>query len=141
MAKTPVPNLIVEFISDPGNLHFLSVIEYGGKEYLVVVDNISETEVGAYVVDLIQQEKIDFKAFYSLVTRWFYASSDFVPLSFEVSKLGLTPILGKIYRTFETPHVTRLRGNGFCFDFEESCKIRRRKVSTIQSPKDLRLKA
>lgn len=140
MAKKKVPSLIVEFASDSGNLYYLSVLEYRRKNYLCIVDNISSEEVGAYVLDFAQQEKLDLKQLMSVITYWFYRGSTAYPLSFEFSRLGITPATNRIYKTFELAHVTRLIGFDFRYDFESPPKIRRRRVSLIPAGAEIRLK-
>lgn len=140
MAKKRIPNLIVEFASDSGTMFFLSVLQYRKEDFLVVVDNISSEEVGAYVLDFAQQEQLNVQELMSLVTRWFYESSMKHPLSFELSKLGIGPAVNRIYKTFELAHVTRLIGYDFRYDFETAPKIRRRRVSLIPAGAEIRLK-
>lgn len=140
MAKKKVPSLIVEFASDSGNLYYLSVLEYRRQNYLCIVDNISSEEVGAYVLDFAQQEKLDLKQLMSIITYWFYRGSTQYPLSFEFSRLGITPATNRIYKTFELAHVTRLIGHDFRYDFESAPKVRRRRVSLIPAGTEVRLK-
>lgn len=140
MAKKRIPNLIVEFASDSGTMFFLSVLQYRKEDFLVIVDNISSEEVGAYVLDFAQQEQLNVRELMTLVTRWFYESSMKHPLSFELSKLGIGPVVNKIYKTFELAHVTRLIGYDFRYDFETAPKIRRRRVSLIPAGTEIRLK-
>lgn len=140
MAKKRVPELVVEFVSDAGSLHYLSVIEYRKENYLVVVDNITSEEVGAYVLDFAQQAKLDTKQLLSVVTEWFYRGSERYPLSFEFSRRGMTPFATKIYRNFELTHVTRLIGNDFRFDVENAPKIRRRRVGMIPAGVEIKIK-
>lgn len=140
MAKRKIPNLIVEFASDTGNLHYLSVIEYRRQNYLVVVDNITSEEVGAYVLDFAQQEKIDLRALMEVITTWFYRGSHTYPLSFEFSRLGIAGLTTRIYKTFELTHVTRLIGFDFRFDMETPPKVKRRRVSLIPAGTEIRLK-
>jgi len=140
VAKRKIPNLIVEYASDSGNLHYLSVIEYRRQNYLAVIDNITTQEIGAYVLDHVQQEKLDLRELMAIITFWFYKGSDKYPLSFEFSRLGLTPATTRIYKTFELAHVTRLIGADFKFDVESAPKIRRRRVSLIPAGTEVRLK-
>ena len=140
MAKKRVPNLIVEFASDSGNMFFLTVLEYRRQNYLAIIDNVTSEEVGAYVLDFAQQERLDLRQLLSAITLWFYRGSGKYPLSFEFSRLGMTPMTNLIYKTFELPHVTRLIGNDFRFDLETPPKIRRRRVSLIPAGTEVRLK-
>jgi hypothetical protein len=140
VAKKKVPSLIVEFASDSGNLHYLSVLEYRRENYLVVVDNISDEDVGAYVLDFAQQEKLDTKSLMSIITYWFYRGSHRYPLSFEFSRLGISNQTNRIYKTFELPHVTRLIGNDFKYNLTEQPKVRRRRANMIPAGTEVRLK-
>lgn len=140
MAKKKIPSLIVEFASDSGNLYYLSVIEYRRQNYLAIIDNITSEEIGAYVLDFAQQEKLDLQTLMSVITYWFYRGSHQYPLSFEFSRLGITPAANRIYKTFELAHVTRLIGYDFRYDFESPPKVRRRRVSLIPAGTEVRLK-
>lgn len=140
MAKKKIPNLIVERVSDIGSLYFLSMIEYKRDNYLTVINNIDEEEVGAYVLDFAQQEQINVQELMTVITRWFYQGSYYHPLSFEFSRLGLTPITNRIYKAFELTHVTRLVGNDFSYDLNASPKIRRRRASMIPAGVEVHLK-
>lgn len=140
MAKKKVPNLIVEYASDSGNMFFLTVLEYRRQNYLAIIDNVTSEEVGAYVLDFAQQERLDLNQLLSVVTLWFYRGAGKYPLSFEFSRLGMSPMTNRIYKTFELPHVTRLIGNDFRFDLETPPKIRRRRVSLIPAGTEVRLK-
>lgn len=140
MAKKKIPDLVVERAEDTGNLFYLSVIEYRKENYLVIVDNINEEELGAYVLDLAAQEGINLKELMSIVTRWFYGKSHNHPLSFEFSRLGLTHLTNKIYKTFELAHVTRLIGNDFTYNIFDSPKVKRRRVTMIPAGVEVKLK-
>lgn len=140
MAKKKIPTLVVEHAEDTGNHFYLSVVEYRKENYLVIVDNINEEELGAYVLDLAAQEGVNLKELLSVVTRWFYGSSHRCPLSFEFSRLGLTPVTNKIYKTFELAHVTRLIGNDFTYEIFAAPKIKRRRVTMIPAGVEVKLK-
>jgi hypothetical protein len=140
MPKKRIPALVVERAEDQGNFFYLSVIEFRRENYLVVIDNITDDEVGAYVLDYAQQEGIDTKQLLSLITVWFYRGSQTYPLSFEFSRLGIAERTNRIYKTFELAHVTRLIGRDFTFDLLTPPKVRRRRVSKIPAGIEVRLK-
>lgn len=140
MAKKKIPDLHVEFASDQGNFFFLSVLEYRRENYLIIVDNITEDGVGAYVLDFAQQEGIDLKQLISVITTWFYRAHYKYPLSFEFSRLGMAQHTNRIYKNFELAHVTRLIGNDFRFNLQEAPKVRRRRVNLIPAGVEIRLK-
>ena len=140
MPKKKIPSLVIEHAEDQGNFFYLSVLEFRKENYLVVVDNISESDVTAYVLDYAQQEQINLKQLLSVITLWFYRGSHQYPLSFEFSRLGITHRTNRILKTFELTHVTRLIGKGFEFDLLEAPKVRRRRASKIPAGVEIRLK-
>ncbi len=140
MTKRRVPNLIVEYAEDQGNLFLLSVISYRKEEYLTVIDNVTDDEVTAYVLDFAQQEGIDLQLLLSVITRWFYSASHRYPLSFEFSRLGISSMTNRIHRTFETVHVSRLIGKDFRFNFDGPTKTKRRKANRIPAGVEIRLR-
>lgn len=140
MTKKIIPKLFVEFASDSGSLFYLSVLEYRSQQFIGVVNNIDDDEVGMYVLDFAEPAKVDVRLLFSAITLWFYKSSATHPLSVEFSKLGLTPMADKIFRTFELAHVTRLVGNGFQYDVNAKPKVRRRRVLSAPAGTEIRLK-
>jgi len=140
MSKKRIPSLVVERAEDQGNYFFLSVLEFRRENYLVIVDNITEDGIGAYVLDYAQQEGLDLKDLISIVTKWFYSSSYKYPLSFEFSRMGIAGHTNRIHKNFELAHVTRLIGNDFKFDLAAPPKIRRRRVSMIPAGVEVKLK-
>lgn len=134
MAKKRIPELQVEVTSDTANLFYLSVLQYRKDHHLVVVDNITNDTVSAYMLDRATQEGIDLKQLLSVVTRWFYEASHKHPLSLEFSKLGMTHATNRILKNFELSHVTRIVGQDFQYDLHTAPKIRRRRVNHVKKP-------
>ena len=128
MAKKKIPELKIELVNGVGNMLYLSLIEYKREEYLCVVDNIRCSEIDAYVLDFADQERINMKNFFQVVTQWFYAKSDIHPLSVEFARHGLTQYVAPIYRTFDATYVSRIVGHGFSYDSMNKSKVRRRRV-------------
>jgi hypothetical protein len=121
-------------------MFFLSVIEFRRENYLVIIDNINDDEVGAYVLDYAQQEGMNIKDLLSVITLWFYRGSERYPLSFEFSRLGIASRTTKIYKTFELAHVTRLIGRDFRYDLNSIPKVKRRRVNKIPAGVEIKLK-
>lgn len=140
MSKKQIPELKIEMVNDNSNLIYLSLLEYKRETYLCIIDQTSENEIGAYVLDFAEQENINVSNFLSIVTRWFYSKSDKHPLSVEIAKHGLTDILAPIYRTFDEPYVSRIVGNAFFHNQPRKSKIRRRRVVSIPECVTIRLK-
>lgn len=140
MSKRKIPSLIVEHVSDAGNLRLLSMLEHRRDKYLVIVDNISDEVITAYVLDYAQQEGIDLPTFIDIAEKWLVREEQF-PLSFELSRLGLTTTTRRIYKTFDLAYVTRLVGRGFSFDLSTPTRIRRRRAAQVPAGVEIRPKS
>ena len=138
MSKRKIPSLIVEHISDQGNLHLLSMLEHRRERYLVIVDNIDDENVTAYVLDYAQQEGIDLTSFIRIAEDWLQHGAESYPLSFELSRLGLTSAARRIYKTFDLAYVTRLVGREFMFDLTTPTRVRRRRASRVPAGVEIR---
>ena len=140
MAKKKIPQLKIEEAPAKGHFLYLSLVEYKREEYLCIIDKVSPAEIGAFVIDFAEQEGINLQHLFQLITKWFYASSDSVPLSIEVSRLGLTEMLQPIYRTFDTAYVSRVVGNVFTPVEEAKVKVKRRRLVPVPETVEVRLK-
>lgn len=139
--KKKIPPLVIEHVKDPVNLFYLSLIEYKRENYLSIIDNITNNEVSAFILDFANQEKINLLNFLSFVNNWFYQSAHLYPLSFELSKCGLTHRMSPLYRTFDINFISRIIGHPFSFDLELNTKVKRRKVTPIPTSVEIRLKS
>lgn len=140
MAKKKVPELKLELINDRGNLIYLSLVEYKRECYLCVIDNITDEGISAFVLDYAEQENVKIPAFLSLVTEWFYKSSDKYPLSVEVAKRNLTEQIAPIYKTFDSTYVSRIIGHAFSYTGLQQNKVKRRRVIPIPEGIPIKLK-
>lgn len=141
MSKRKIPTLIIEHISDRGNLQLLSLLEHRRDRYLVIVDNITDDAITAYVLDYAQQEGVDLGTFLDIAENWLKLSDGKYPLSFELSRLGLTSVARKIYKTFDLAYVTRLVGRSFSFELKAPTRVRRRRASKVPAGVEIRPKA
>lgn len=139
MSKRKIPSLIIEHVSDRGNLQLLSLLEHRRDRYLVIVDNITEGEITAYVLDYAQQEGVDLGIFLDITENWLKSGAKH-PLSFELSRLGLTQVTRRIYKTFDLVYVTRLVGCPFTFELKTPNRIRRRRASKVPAGVEIRPK-
>jgi hypothetical protein len=140
LTKKRIPELKIEPVDNRVNLMYTSLLEYKRELYLCVIDNITPTEIGAYVLDYAEQENVPVADFLSVVTRWFYSKSDTHPLSVELARQGLTERLTPIYRSFDTTYVARIIGKGFAFDALSKSKVRRRRVVAIPEGIEIHLR-
>lgn len=140
MAKKRIPELQIEEVNERVNSMYLSLLEYKREVYLCVIDSITPTEIGAYVLDYAEQEQIPLPEFLSVVTRWFYGKSESYPLSVEIARQGLTEVVSPIYRTFDTAYVSRIVGHAFFNKEQAKSKVRRRRVVPIPEGVAIKLK-
>jgi hypothetical protein len=140
LAKKRQPELKIEQVNEKANLHFMALLEYKRENYLCIIDNITPSEIGVYVLDFAEQESVPVQEFLSVVTQWFYGKSDLHPLSVEIAKKGLTESCSSIYRTFDTTYVSRIVGQAFTYDGLNKSKVRRRRVIPIPEGVAIKLK-
>lgn len=140
MTKKKIPELKIEPIAGRGNLLYLSLIEYKREQYLCIVDTVKDTELGAYVLDYAEQEGIDLTSFLSVITYWFYAKSDNIPLSVELANHNLTAWAEPMYRTFDVAYISRIVGSVFDYKSPKKTKVRRRRVIAIPEGIAIKLK-
>ena len=138
MAKTPP--LTFESLEDQSNLTYLTLIEYKKVKYLTVIENVVDEEIQAYVLDSLAAEGIQQEWFLSIATKWFYASSERYPLSFEFAKLGHGDIVRKVLKTFNINSTSRIIGKLFTYKINDKPKIKRRKVQLIPETIEIKFK-
>lgn len=138
MAKaTP---LTFEHLEDISNLSYLTLIEYKKIKYLTVIENVVDDEIHAYVLDQLSAEGIEQEWFLSIATKWFYASSERYPLSFEFAKIGQGDVVRKVLKTFNMNSTSRFVGKLFTFPLNAKPKVKRRKVNPIPETIEIKFK-
>jgi hypothetical protein len=138
MAKAPP--LQIEDLQDPSNLLFCTLLEFKRTKYLVIIENVIDDEIQAYVLDLLAAEEIDQDWFLNIATRWFYSASDRYPLSFEFAKLGKGDVIKKVLKTFNVNSVSRVIGKLFTYAVNTKPKIKRRKVVNATEHNEVKLR-
>lgn len=138
MAKAPP--LVFEELQDQSNLTYLTLIEYKKVKYLTVIENVVEEEIQAYVLDNLAAEGVSQEWFLSVATRWFYASSERYPLSFEFAKIGQGDVVKKVLKTFNMNSTSRVIGKLFRFPINTKPKVKRRKVVAIPETIEIKFK-
>lgn len=116
------------------------MLEHRRDRYLVIIDNISDEVITAYVLDYAQQEGVDLIAFINIAEEWLRDGGGH-PLSFELSRRGLTSAGRRIYKTFDLAYVTRLVGRSFSYDLTTPVRVRRRRASRVPAGVEIRPKA
>lgn len=140
MSKKNAPPLVLEEIQDRANYLYLTLIEYKKEKYLTIIDNISGSDISAFVLDVAAAEDVDLAWFLSIANIWYYKSSEKYPLSFEFAKLGVKNSVTPILRTFNIDYVSRMIGKIFVYDIDSKPKIKRKRVNLIPSSVEIKLK-
>lgn len=138
--RKTLPPLIIDKVSDQSNLLFLSLIEYKRHEYLGIIDDITDSHLKAYVIELNKPSVYPVNEFLSHSIRWFYSQSFNYPLSFFLSENGLTPNLTHMYKIFELNGISRVLGNPFMFKDLNESSSKKRKVLPIPEGIEIRFK-
>ena len=138
MPKSPA--LVFEQLEDPKNLLYCTLIEYKRTKFLVVIENVVDDEIQAYVLDSLAAENVDQEWFLHIATKWFYSSSHKYPLSFEFAKMGHGDIVRKILKTFNVNSVSRVIGKLFVYNMNSKPKVKRRKAVHVQETAEIKFK-
>jgi len=137
----PIPLIVEKHPSDYKGYPFITLIKYRDKDLLVIVDNVDEKNIDAYVLDLCGPENVNEEKLIETVYPWWNERRYNFPVSFEFSRLGMTTTVSKIFRSFHIEYVTRVIGPLPLFEMEEVVKIRRRKRKTIPNGMEVHNKA
>lgn len=140
MSKKNSPPLVIEEVQDSVNHMYISLLEYKRQHYVVIIDNITDTEISAYVLDYANAEDISVANLLTTTTKWYYESSERYPLSFEFAKNGLAKHLSPLRRTFKKDYVSRLIGKVFSYEIETKPKIKRKRVQKIPQGIEIKLR-
>jgi len=123
----PIPLIVEKHPEDYQGYPFITLIQYKDQDLLIIVDNVDEKNIDAYVLDLCGPENIDEEHMINVVSVWWDERRERFPVSFEFSRLNETSQVSKIFRTFHIEYVTRVIGPLPHFEMNEASKIRRRK--------------
>ena len=128
--RSKIPLIIENHPTEYTGYPFITLVQYNKQNYLTIVDDVTESEINVYVLDLCGPETIDQNIILMIAERWYDERRDEYPLSVLFSKLKLTPIVSKILRTFSIDYVTRVIGPVPHFEYKKTT-IRRRKRKTL----------
>lgn len=128
--KIAAPLVVEPYPKDYSGLPFLTLIQFRKQPMLVIVDNVDDQVIKAYVLDLCGPEHVNEEKVISAAQEWFEADSVNFPVSIEFSRRGMTDETSRIYRTFDVEFVSRVIGPApeFPMGIIKSVKRRRRKA-------------
>lgn len=117
-------------IQDTENRLYFSYIETNHDVMLTIIDNIADSKIYLYNMNKLDICDITKNEFLSICNYWFYDSSEYYPLSFEMSKRGKTEILSPMYVIIPLESVKII--NGHIFHYEDKQKVKKRKAKVIK---------
>ncbi len=135
-----IPPLIFENLESNNNHAYLTLIVYKKQKYIVIVDNIINEEISAFVLDILETENIDVKWFLSICNLWYYQSSEKYPLSFEFAKLGQLDHVKRTIKTFNVNSISRIVGRIFIYNIHNKPKVKRRKIVPVPEYVEIKFK-
>lgn len=128
--RSAVPLVVEPYPKDYTGLPFLTLIQFRKQPMLVIVDNVDERSIKAYVLDLCGPEQVDEEKVILTASEWYARDKANYPVSIEFSRRGMTNETSRIYRTFDVEFVSRVIGPApeFPMSTVKSVKRRRRKA-------------
>lgn len=115
---------------------FLTLIRFNDKDYINIVDNVINSEIVTYVLDLCPKE-FDYKPdlreqnLIEIAYDWHETAKGAYPISIEFSRRGVSLEASKILRRFTIDYVTRVIGPLPQFEMGGPFKVKKRKRKPI----------
>ncbi|TFG96110.1 hypothetical protein E4H12_11805 [Candidatus Thorarchaeota archaeon] len=128
--RTAAPLVVEPYPRDYSGLPFLTLIQFRKQPMLVIIDNVNDQAIKAYVLDLCGPEHVNEEKVIGAAQEWFEKDNINFPVSIEFSRRGMTEETSRIYRTFDVEFVSRVIGPApeFPMGVIKSVKRRRRKA-------------
>ena len=128
--RSAVPLVVEPYPKDYTGLPFLTLIQFRKQPMLVIIDNVDDRAIKAYVLDLCGPEQVDEEKVILAASEWYTKDKGNFPVSIEFSRRGMTTETARIYRTFDVEFVSRVIGPApeFPMTTVKSVKRRRRKA-------------
>lgn len=127
----PIPLIIEEHPTGYNGYPFITLIQHRNQHVLTIIDNADDKTVKAFVLDLCGPENVNELEVINTASTWFFTHKQRYPLSFEFSRLGMTPIVSKIYRTYNVEFITRVIGPLPRYDMQTIQSVRRRRRKAV----------
>lgn len=131
MTRKTVPLIIEDHPKDYNGYPFITLIQYRNQHFLTIVDNATEKEIKAFVLDLCGPENVNEHLVLDITKEWWQERKERYPLSFEFSLRGMTGIVGEIYKTYTIDFVTRVIGPLPKFEMSQAKSIKRRRRKNV----------
>lgn len=129
--KQSVPLIVEKHPADYEGYPFITLIQYRQDHILTIIDNATEKEIRAFVLDLCGPSNINEEYIISIANEWFEKYREQYPLSFEFSKRGISGLVSPIYKKFSIDYVSRIIGPLYKFPMELSEKVKRKRKKSL----------
>jgi hypothetical protein len=127
----PIPLIIENHPDTYEGYPFITLIQYRDQHHLTIVDNATQKTIKVFALDLCGPEQVNEETIINVANQWYLNNKDRYPLSFEFSRLQLSEMVEKVYRTFNIEFVTRVIGPLPKFEMAEVHKIKRRRRKVV----------
>jgi len=102
--KQDVPLIIEEHPDDYNGYPFITLIQYRQEHILTIVDNATEKEIRAFVLDMCSPAGIDEELIITVANEWYLKNKTRFPLSFEFSRRNISHLISPIFKKYPTNH-------------------------------------
>lgn len=137
--KNVYPLIMEPHPEDYNGYPFITLIQYSNdKEILAIVDNSTDKSISFFVLDLCGPERIDEEQVIEIASEWYNEGRNArYPISIEFSRLGVSDVMSRIYKSFNIDFVSRVIGPVPRFNMNEKGTVKRRKRKPI--PRNMEL--
>jgi hypothetical protein len=133
MISKDFPLIVEKHPENYKGYEFITLIHYGDKKYLNIVDNVNKKHISTYVLDLCVVNNVDEQKVIDIAYEWYINENKQYPISIEFSKLGMSEEMNKIMKLFSIEFITRVIGPLPQYEMNDTIKIRKRKRKKIPS--------
>lgn len=128
------PLIVEQHPSDYKGYEFITLLKYIDDYYLIIVDNITDTQIIAYVLDYCQQSNVNEEELINIANDWYENKRDKYPISIEFMRTNVIDNARLLLRYFQLDYVTRIIGPIYRYDMSGPKKIKRRKRKNWAPP-------
>lgn len=125
------PLIVEEHPKDYNGYEFITLIKYNDQNFLTIVDNITNNQIIAYVLDYCSLMNIDEEKIIRIANDWYENNRQNYPISIEFFKHDVAKDMSKIVRCFSTDFTMRVIGPIYRYNMKGPVKIKRRKKKSI----------
>lgn len=129
--KKNAPLIVEPYPKDYSGYPFITLIQYRKQHMLTIIDNADDNVIKAYVLDMCGPESVDEEQVISIATEWYRDYRTQFPISIAFSRVGLTNLTSKIYRSFNTDFISRIIGPVSKFPMSEVKSVKRRRRKAV----------